>query len=77
MIARRDIARGGSLQHLGADRIAGMDALDPLRQFRGPGATGDGIDPLCEQLVHTPQHAVLFVDHARQAQGRSGAQSGN
>ncbi len=60
----------GAVQHRLTHRIAGKGTLDAGGQFRGPDAAGDAMDARGEDRVHPPHHPVLFMDHARDAQGR-------
>jgi hypothetical protein len=70
VVARHDVARALALQHRRAHRVAGVDALHARGQRGGPCAAGDRVHAGGEDLVDAPQHAVLFVDHAGDAQKR-------
>ena len=70
IVAGRNIGGIGAGQDAGAHRVAGVNRLCLGRHVTGPGATGHGLDPALasEKRVDPAKNAVLFVDHAGQAQ---------
>ncbi len=68
IVARRDIGRARTLAHLGAHGVAGRGARDARRQRHRPDPAGDPLHPGRKHRVDAPEHAVLFVDHPRDAQ---------
>mmetsp|Transcript_29190 Transcript_29190/g.56406 ORF Transcript_29190/g.56406 Transcript_29190/m.56406 type:complete len:571 (-) Transcript_29190:919-2631(-) len=72
VVARRDIARPGPIQHSAAHGVAHMHAFDTFGQSGGPGPAGDRIHAFGQEVVDPTQNTVLFMDHPGQAQERSG-----